>query len=220
MAKNSKNDLARARRRRRQPGNVAVHLGVSASAQPGTIITATDTPITLRAADLTVDADVIPAPEVIHTPLELVIAEVLAADPDFYRRFVRFTADELKGEIVKREGKPVEGNSGAVISTELIQFQRGFDSAATDLESANPERYTRAANTIIAIRDSIAQFCESYPDFARIFFQVPAVALGFYVLHKVGMPDVLASLMSFAIVRNEKLADGAAKDDTKKSPLE
>src|SRR5947207_1145161 len=48
MAKRSKKDLAPARRRRRQTGNVAVHLeGVSASAQAGNI-TISDTPLPLR----------------------------------------------------------------------------------------------------------------------------------------------------------------------------
>jgi hypothetical protein len=45
--------------------------------------------------------------------------------------------------------------AGAVISAELLLFQRGFDSAATDLESSNSDRFTRAAKTA-GIRRSAA----------------------------------------------------------------
>jgi hypothetical protein len=283
MAKSSKKDLARARRRRRQTG--IVHLeGVSAPAQAGTI-TVSDTPLPARAeadaailsnwyqplsqplpprstiviqggpasppfrppvnedvpitgvalsteggtytisgaADVTVDADVIPAPEVTsQLPFsEIAIAERLAANPDFYRRLLRIAADELKREIVLSEGKPLTGNSGAVISAELGLFQRGFDSAATDLESSNSDRFTRAGKTLAAIRDSVGQFCENYPALARTFFQLPAVTLGVYVLHQVGVPAELGALISAAIVRNEKLADllgRRSKEDKDENP--
>jgi hypothetical protein len=174
-------------------------------------------------ADVFVDADVIPGPEVrIELPFsEIAIAERLAADPDFYRRLFRFAADELTREMILSEGKPLKGNSGAVISTELVLFQLGFDSAATDLESSNSDRFTRAAKTLAAIRDSVGQFCENYPALARTFFQLPAVTLGVYVLHQVGVPAELGALISAAIIRNEKLADllgRSSKEDKDENP--
>lgn len=172
---------------------------------------------------VTVDADVIPAPEV-RTVLpfsEVAIAERLASDPEFYRRLFRFAADESKREIDRFEARPGEGNSAAIISAELIEFQRGFEAAATDLESENPDRFARAAKTIVAIRDSIGRVCENYPILARTFFQLPAVTLGVYVLHQVGVPAELGALISAAIVRNEKLADllgRRSKEDKDENP--
>lgn len=164
----------------------------------------------------TVDAEVIRA-----AFNESEIAQRLAASPDFYSRLLRLAADELKREVILSEGKSLKGNSGAVISAELLLFQRGFDSAATDLESSNSDRFTRAAKTLAAIRDSVGQFCENYPALARTFFQLPAVTLGVYLLHQVGVPAELGALISAAIVRNEKLADllgRRSKEDKDENP--
>lgn len=168
-------------------------LGVEATAQINEIAVAEDT----------VDAEVVRAPF-----SEAGIAERLAANPDFYVRLFRFAADELKREIVRFEAKPGEGNSAAVISVELIEFQRGFERVATDIEGENSDRFSRAATNIVAIRNAVAQFCETHPALVQPFFQIAAVTAGCYALHQIGgASGDIAALISYAIVKKEKLSD-------------
>jgi hypothetical protein len=183
----------------------AVPTGIASSAQLG---------------ELTVKAEVTVDREVIRAPFsESGIAELLAANPDFYQRLFRSTAEELKRDVARFEATPREGNSAAVISAELVHFQRGFETAAADLDSANADRFTRAAKTIVSIRDAIGHFCNNYPEIVQPFFEIAAVTAGCYVLHQIGgATGDVAALISYAIIRKEKLADLLNGADKKKDP--
>jgi hypothetical protein len=86
------------------------------------------------------------------------IAEHLAADPEFYRRMATMIASELTLEIAKLTG---HGNAEQVIKNELVTLQTGFTEIAKQI---GLKAYEVAANTVVALRDNVVAFHDSYPD--------------------------------------------------------
>jgi hypothetical protein len=147
--------------------------------------------------------------EVIRAPFsELGIAERLAQNPDFYRQLLHLVAGALRKEAESYHVQTGQENSAGVIKAELNAIAERFDRAAVELEGESSARFATAAKTIAEIRDQIARFAEDHPDFTKTFFELTAVILGCYALHQIGGASAdLSALVTYAVVRKEKLSD-------------
>jgi CRP-like cAMP-binding protein len=153
-------------------------------------------------ATVTVDAEVVRAPF-----SEFLIAERLAADPEFYRRLATHVASELRAyaSSVDTQG---QANASHVIKGRVTEVADGFDEAASTLAPQDgiltPAAAQKAAAVVSKIREAYAALCSDHPE----LLQIAAVGLAGYALHQIGGVSAdLAALISYAVVKKEKLTD-------------
>ena len=160
------------------------------------------------AATSTIKTSVTIDMEVIRAPFsEAGIAERLASDPQFYRRLAAHVASELRAYAgsVDTQG---QANASHVIKGQVTDVADGFDEVASTLAGKNgiltPEAAQKAAAIISKVRDAYAALCTEHP----ALLEVAAIGLAGLSLHLIGgMSYDLAGVVSYAVIKKEKLAD-------------
>lgn len=155
-----------------------------------------------------VTASVSVSAEIIRAPFsEPGIAERIATDPEFYRRLASFVSDELKRAVALYEGQP-RANSNEIIKGELVRLQRGFETVAHELAGKKPGAFERAAKAIVSLRDGFAEWHANHTDLVGAIEELAVMTLAAYVLHQFGgATGDTAALISYAVVKKEKLKD-------------
>jgi hypothetical protein len=154
---------------------------------------------------VTTSTDVIA--EVIRAPFsEVMIAERLTANPEFFRGLVSLVASELRkqGDAIDTQGQHNENSS---IKGQLIDIADGFDQAASALTTQNgiltPTAAQIAAQIITKVRDAYGAFCLAHPEVVRL----AGIFVAGYVLHAIGGVSAdIAALVSYAVVQKEELS--------------
>jgi hypothetical protein len=149
-----------------------------------------------------------PTMEVTRAPFsESGIAEALARDPAFYRQLMQFAATTLRRDAENYPVRSGEGNSAAVIKTELIATAEKFENAAAVLDGGAPDGFAAAARMVVEIRDQIVGFTKNYPALTKAFLQFSGVALGTFILCKLGVDATWSGLITTVIVTADKLSN-------------
>ena len=144
--------------------------------------------------------------EVHHAPFsEAEMAERFVADPVFYRNLAVFVGLELRRQAENVEG---QGNNGPVVKGQLTELAEGFESVAGVLAVHDgiltPHAAQQAAEIVAKLRDTYAAFRESNPG----LFDLAVIGLAGYALHQFGgVTADIGLLVSYAVVKKEKLAD-------------
>ena len=133
------------------------------------------------------------------------MAERFIADPLFYRNLAAFLASELRRQTDIADG---QGNCGLVIKGQLTELAEGFENIATVLTPhegiLTPQTAGQAALIITNLRDAFAAFSEDHPELC----QLAVIGLAGYALHQFGgVTADIGALISFAVVKKEKLSD-------------
>jgi hypothetical protein len=155
--------------------------------------------------------------EITRAPFsEIEIAERIATDPEFYRRLASFVSDELKRAVARYEGQP-QANSNEIIKGELIRLQQGFETVAHELADKKPGAFERAAQAIVSLRDGFAEWHANHTEIVGAIEQLAVITLAAYVLHQFGgAAGDTAALISYAVVKKEKLKEILRGKDDKK----
>jgi hypothetical protein len=146
---------------------------------------------------------------------EVEMAERFATDPTFYRNLAAFVASELRRQAEHADG---QSNSGQVIKGQLTELAEGFDSVGAALTVSDgiltPEAAQQASEMITKLRDTYAAFSESHPE----LIQLAVVGFAGFVLHQFGGASAdIGLLVSYAVVKKEKLSDIFASWNSNKS---
>jgi hypothetical protein len=145
--------------------------------------------------------------EVVRAPFsEAMIAERLAADPEFFRTLILSVASELKkqADAIDTQNQDNEKHS---IKGQLLELADGFDQAASELTTHSgiltAAAVQKAAEIISKVRDAYSAFCSAHPEVVRL----AGIFAAGYVLHMIGGVSAdISALISYAIIQKEELS--------------
>ena len=140
------------------------------------------------------------------------IAERIAQDPEFYQRLAGYVASELAREAAKYTG---QGNTEQTIKAELIRLHDGFNNVA-DILKAGKSAAESAAKIIVSMRDGFADWCDAHQPLVASMLELSAICFfGYAIHHFAGATGDTAALISYAVIRKEKLSDLIHRKDGK-----